>query len=1031
MHSIWNFFLQKKQFTYLVIGVIVIFGFFTYGIIPKESNPEIKIPVGIVTVVYPGASASDVEKLITNKIEDGLNGLDNLNKITSSSREGISSVLVEFQSNADPDKSIQKLKDEVTKLKPELPNAAEDPIVSEINFSDQPIFILSVSSDLPATDFVNLANNLKDEIKAVPGVSKVEVSGVRDRQVQVIIDNGRLSNYGLNLTDIASSISAMNTTLPVGDIIIDDIKYSLKFQGDITDTEQVKNIAIQTKTGNIVYLRDIAEVFDGVSDATTFSRFSQNGNPTEQSMTLSIYKKNGGDIINIGNSIKTKVAELQKTLLKDSKVLISFDTSKTIKDDLFHLLKTGIETITLVILLLFLTLGWREALVAALSIPLSFLITFIGLNYSGNTINFISLFSLILAMGILVDSGIVVVESIYTHFKKNGDKELSAKQMIKEYSWPLIAGTLTTAMVFVPLLSLSGVIGKFAVSIPYTIIFVLTASIFVALGLIPAIAVKIIKKTDSEIEEKQDKYFHQLQLWYKNKLGSIIDNKKWQNKFILMLCGGLILSILLPIFSFTKITFIPQSNSTYLYLDIETPKGTSLSQTDLIARAVEEKLYDDSQIESFITTVGSGSNFSRSFGRSTSGSNLANITVNLNKKNKETSTETLEYIKKETSDIKGVVIHISEPSGGPLTGPAVAIKLTGNDINTLNKVALRAEKVLGSIKGTRDVTSSFEESLPDFILSLNRDKAAEFGLNSSSVVQILRNSVYGITATKIRQDGKDIEVSVKTNLNPDGILSGKTNNTTLDSIEQIPINTIKGTILLGSLFDSSLKTGNSVIEHENGKRIITVSSSLYGDSTATEIVGEFMNHKAEVLDGVDNVVISSGGEIAEMTKTFTEMILALVVGMILMLVVLILEFDSFRYAFYTLFIIPLSLTGVLVGLTITGKALSFPVILGIIALAGVIVNHTILLIDSIHRKKHEHPDLSTKEIVVYAASTRIRPILLTTVSTVIGMIPLVFVNEIWGPLALTIMFGLLYSLLLTLFFIPIIVYRWPGKNNNK
>jgi len=1022
MNKIWFFFLEKKQFTYLLIAGILIFGFLAYLSIPKESSPEVKIPVGIVTTIYPGASASDVEKLVTDKIEDGLNNLSGLNKLTSTSRESVSIVTAEFEANADLDKSIQDLKSEVDKIKPELPEEANDPAVSEINFADQPIFIISISSELPPTEFSDLAENVKDELRSVSGVSRIEIGGSRAKQVQVIADKGKLALYNVSLGQVIAAVSGMNAAAPVGDITVDGVKYNLKFQGDITDPEVIKNLPVASRNGTPVFLRELANVYNGVAEPSSFSRFSVEGEPANQSITLSVFKKSGGDITEIGDEIKSRIETLKSGLLKDAEVLISFDQSKMIKDDLNHLLRSGFETIALIMIVLFITIGWRESFIAGLSVPLSFLIAFIGLQYSGNTINFISLFSLILAIGILVDSGIVVVESIYTRYKKHHDKERAAKETIEEYGWPLIAGTMTTIAVFIPLFFISGIVGKFIASIPYTTIFVLLASIFVALALVPILTIKVVKEGHSSLEEKQNAYTLRFQNWYREKLQGIIGNRKRENKFMGLLIGLFFLSFLLPITGLVKVVFFPQEDSDFIYLDLEKSKGTPLEETDMAVRGVEELLYDDPRIESFITAVGSGS----SFGSGGSGSNLANITLNLREDRSENSTEILESLKKKLEPIKTIQVKAMEPNSGPPVGAPIAIKLTGENLEDLDKASVEVERVLSTIKGTREITSSTKDDLPDFVLALNRDRASEFGLNAASVAQILRSSVYGVTATKVRSGGDDIEVVVKVNLNPNDKYGLKSSQTVLESINQLPVDTPSGQILLGSILDSSLKKGRSSITHEDNKRLVTVSGYLNEDITSAEVLSQF-NKKQETLKLPEGVTLSTGGETEEMQKTFKEMFYALLGGLVLMLIILVLEFNSLRYAMYVLAIVPLSLTGVFLGLALSRQALSFPSILGFIALAGVIVNHTILLIDSIDRLRKKDPNRNIRELVIEAATVRLRPIILTTITTVMGMVPLIFVSSIWGPLAFTVMFGLSFSLLLTLGFVPVLVSRWPGR----
>jgi HAE1 family hydrophobic/amphiphilic exporter-1 len=703
-----------------------------------------------------------------------------------------------------------------------------------------------------------------------------------------------------------------------------------------------------------------------------------------------------------------------------------------VSKDLTNLTETGLETVALVMLMLFLTIGWRESLVAGLSIPLSFVIAFTGLYLSGNTINFMSLFSLILAIGILVDSGIVVAEAIHTRIKLYGSAEGAAIASIKEYAWPLIAGTMTTVAVFAPLFFLSGIVGKFISSIPFTIIFVLIASIVVALGFVPLLAVLLTKDHKSRFEDMQEMWSERAQHWYKNFLGHMLDSRKAQNRFFAGLAIALVVAIAMPVTGLLKVAFFPQDDQDYAFVSIEKTQGTPLAKTDLSVREVEEILYASPYIESFVTTVGASSALSGSGGGA--GSKLANITVILPKGHKLSSTEVVEKLRVALAPVTSATVKVDQGNNGPPSGDPVVIKFMGDNLEDITAATDKAETILQTIKGTQDVTTSLRDDGTQFEIAIDRAKAAQVGLSASSVAQLLRVSVSGVTATTIKKAGTDIDIIVKTDLNPDFVNPEDTIKTNIDSIKGLPIATPNGTILLGSLITTTISESRAVINHEDKKRVATVSSKLTKDGNAIEITSEFQKREKE-LNLPETVTIKYGGDDEEVNKTFAEMGLALLAGMAGMLAILVLEFNSFRFAFYLLFTIPLSLIGVLGGLTITGQALSFSSMLGLIALAGVIINHAIILLDSIlHKLDHEREEIEAghsarnlRDVIVDASAIRLRPIFLTTVTTVIGMIPLAGVSALWGPLAFAIMFGLAFAMILTLVLIPVFFYRYPGK----
>lgn len=1009
---------------------LVITGFYSLVSIPKESAPEVVIPIGIVTTVLRGGSGEDVEKLITDKLEQEIANVENIDKVTSSSQEGISIITAQFNASADIDKSLQDLKDAVDRGKTELPTDAEEPNVSKVNFSEQPILILSISQDLSPAGLTALGDDLEKELKKIKGVSSVSITGTRKREVQVVVRKDKLEAYGLSLNQVIGSIQGANASLPIGSITVADVDYPIKFAGSIEETSEVPNVTFLTQSGTLVYLRDVAFIADGLESPKTFSRISVDGKPSENALTLNIYKKTGGDITVIGDAVKNRLEELKASTLSGANVVISFDGAELVSKDLRELTRVGFETVILVMLVLFLTIGWREALVAGLSIPLSFVIAFIGLYVSGNTINFISLFSLILAIGILVDSGIVVAEAIHTRIRKFGNVEDAAIASIQEYSWPLTAGTMTTVAVFAPLFFLSGVTGQFISSIPFTIIFVLVASIFVALGMVPLLATLLTKhkETPSRFGQLQEEWFIASQNWYKKFLGTILANRKTQNRFLAMLAIAFVVSLSLPITGILKVQFFPQDDQEFVIVSIEKPQGTPLLQTDISVRQVEEILYDQSYVESFVTTVGASSAFSAS--GSGSNTKVANITVLLRDDRDQSSTEIMEALREELSPLNEAIVKVDQGNNGPPSGAPVVITFKGTNLEELSLLTDQAEKILKSIPGTLDVETSLRDNGTQFEIIIDKAKAAQYGLTASQVAQILRASVSGINATTIKKQGTDIDILVKVDLNPNFVNPEDTIKTTLDAVKQLTISTPTGSVLLGSFVTTKISESLAVISHEDQKRIAQVTSKLDKDMTALEVVSAFKK-QAETLKIPNDVEIDYGGENEDVQKTFKEMAFALIAGMAGMLAILVLEFNSFRYASYLLLTIPLSLIGVLGGLTLTGQTLSFSSMLGLIALAGVIINHAIILLDSIlHRLDHEKVSdkpLGLATVIIESSAIRLRPIVLTTITTVVGMIPLAGVSALWGPLAFAIMFGLMFAMVLTLVLIPMFFYRYPGK----
>jgi len=1084
----WEFFIKNSKFAYLFLIALVGVGTYSLVAIPKESSPEVVIPIGVVSTVLPGAPASDIETLITNEIERGLNGLENVKEITSTSREGVSSVVVEFEADADLDESIQELKDEVDTIQQELPADAEDSFVSEVNFVDQPILTIAISADLSDFEFTILADAVENEVEAISGVSRVEAQGIRDREVTVIVDQAALARFNISLSEVTNAIRNANLTLPIGQIVNDGISYNVAFEGDITDTTQIANIGITNLGGQPVYVKDVAIIEDGLAPASSLSRLSINGAPSVNSVSFDIYKQSGGDITQIASAVNQRFEDLKAPgeILEGIDTIVVLDSGEQIVSDLIQLSRSGLQTVILVILLLIAAIGWREGLLAGTAIPLSFLFGFIGLYLSGNTINFLSLFALILGIGILVDSAIVMIEGINRKMKDNPniDKKDAAIQTIREFSSPLISGTLTTISMFVGLFIVSGVTGQFIASIPFTLIFLLLASLFVALAILPLIASSVLKRrSDTKMEQKQVEYAHRLETWYKAKISIFLDSEYRQRQFLALIFAGLVFALSLPVnlfggliaapliyfiglkisglkaetfwqkigksmgrlvsilvtvfISFTiagfvlpsynpvEVIFFEQSDVDFVIIELEYPEGTVKEVTDIGIRRVEEFLYDELEIDSFTVTVGSGSQF----GSGGSGEKFANIFINLNEERERSSTEIVEDLRTQTAVLNDLKVTVNQPSDGPPTGAAIIVKFLGDDLNEITKLANESAQIFRSLDGAVNVETSTNNNNTEFVLNLDRDKTAALGLNAFTVSQIARTAVFGTDATSLTTIDEDINVVVKLNVNnSNSVTTDNANVTTIGALENINIPTQSGTIALSELVTVSLRESSSVINHEDGKRVVTVTADVTADANAREvqtIALERINAELEIAPGV--TISTGGGETDESNQSFLELGLALLVGVVLMIGVLTLQFNSYLHTRYVLSILPYSLIGIMIGLAITTNPLSFPSIMGFIALSGIVVNNSILLIDMMNQLRIKSPTTPIREIVLEAGSNRLRPILLTTITTVIGMLPLTFAGDLWAPLAYAVMFGLIFSVIITLVLIPILYLRKPGE----
>jgi hydrophobic/amphiphilic exporter-1 (mainly G- bacteria), HAE1 family len=539
--------------------------------------------------------------------------------------------------------------------------------------------------------------------------------------------------------------------------------------------------------------------------------------------------------------------------------------------------------------------------------------------------------------------------------------------------------------------------------------------------MVPLIAIYITKHSSSNrFEELQETYTHKAQAWYRAQLVKFLKNKRAQRFFIWGLVIALILSLCLPFTGLLKVIFFPPEDVDYVFVEIEAKQGTPVAETDLFVRQAEEALYDKPYVESFTSTAGAGSAFT---GSGNAGSRFGNITVTLKKDRTEESAEIASDLRNTYAAIKDAKVTISELATGPASGAPVSIRFIGEDRDKLSIVASRAESLLRSIEGTRDVNSSSNTNATEVVLRIDRAKAAAAGVSLLSVGEVLRSAVFGSTATTITEAGTDVDIVIRLNVDPMAKDPSASPDITLDTLRNLSIPTQTGSsILLGSIISETLEPANVAIAHEDQERVETVTAYTEGKVTAGEIVMAFQARESE-LQIPQGVRISYGGETEDINQSFTEMGLAFIAGLVLMLSILVLSFNSVRYSLYLLSAVPLSLIGVIVGLTLTGQSLSFTSILGVIALAGVIINHAIILMDSMIHQLHTRTEGELIDIVADSAVSRFRPILLTTITTVVGMVPLSTISDFWSPLAFAIMFGLTFAMILTLVLVPTLFYR--------
>jgi len=1016
-----SFFIKRTAITWLLIIGILIMGAFSLTTIPQELQPEINIPFGSIITVLPGANPSDVELLITEPLEKEISGVEDIKNISSTSALGLSTIFIEFEANADIKERIQDIKDKVDSIKSELPEDTTEPIISKAEANSESIINFSIIGDRPLYELSKIAEEVKEELEDIKGVSKVKISGNQEKQIEVIIDNSKVETYGLNINQIANIIKYSDFNIPVGVITTDKLNYSIRIDNKITDLETIRNININKE----LKIKDIARVEENYSTQNLISKLSIKGNTAKQAITLQIYKTDSGNIIKVAENSKQKISELN--IDKDIEIAVSNDNSEFIKGDLDVLINSGKQTTILIILILFLALGLTEGILAGLSIPLTLLITITILKIEGMTINSLTLFSLVIALGLMVDTAIVIMEGVNEFMEKGYSGKEAAIKSVETYKWPLIAGTSTTIFAFAPMLLVSGILGEFLKALPITISAALISSLILSFTLIPSITASFLSKRKTHHKAILAPFFAKTGKAFEKLIQAILNKKIFRISTILIAITALTLSATLPASGALKVEMFPQTDFRLFIINIEAPKGLIIEESEKIAKKIEKELYEIKEIESFLTIIGTGQSQVATdivSLQQAGSSNLTNITVNLvaKEEREDKSYIIADKLRKKLEKYTEVKITVQEFTEGPPSDSPIALRITGKEINKLKEISNDIQNIISSIEGTENVNDDLAKGLNEFKFTLDREILSQHNLSGIEVASTIRNLIQGIEAKEIKLNDEDIKIIVKNDI------AEKNNSpeTSIRDIQNFEIQSPNGySVSLGQIADFDLINGFSSINHKDQDRIIKVKSDLAPNKNATTITEEIQK-QLENYELPSGYKIEFGGDTEDIEQSFQELFQSMVLAVLLIMFTLVLVFNSLSQPFIIILTLPLALIGVFPGLYLMGLNLSFPAFLGVVALTGVVVNDAIVLIDRINNNLKE--GIEFKKAITEAANARLQPIIMTTLTTVVGILPLALTNDFWAGLGFSLVFGLSAATMLTLIVIPVIYYMFEeGK----
>lgn len=1124
-----NWSLKNKTSVMIITLLIIFFGLGSYISMPKDLFPELKMPTIYVRTVYPGNSPIDIENLITRPLEKQIKSVDGIKNLKSTSVQDNSAIFVEFNTDVDVEEALKDVKDAVDKAKKDLPSDLDmDPMVMDIDFSEFPIMNINLSGDYSLDDLKKYAEDLQDELENLDEIKRVDLKGALKREINIVVDLPRMEAMELSFNDIENAIKFENMTMSGGDILLGENRRNIRVVGEFKNVSDIENIIVKHEMEKIVYLRDIAKVIDGYEEPKSFARLD--GLPV---VSLDVIKKSGENLLAATDKINLLIAEFKKTRFPaDLQVTITNDQSQNTRNQISNLENSIIMGVILVVLVLLFFIGLRNSMFVGIAIPLSMFMSFAILSIMGVSMNLVVLFSLILALGMLVDNAIVVVENVYRLYAEKGMSPIRAAwNGVGEIAIPIISSTATTLAAFFPLLFWKDLMGEFMKFLPMTLIIVLSASLFVALVINPVFLSNYIKKEDAEYKpnlKKALKYagfftglgilfllmgkiafgnlliafailtfintygLRPATIWFQNKLLPRLENF-YERTLRYWLSGKrpvLLIAVYLPllmIFSFVlmgirspKVLFFPENEPKYINVFLEAPIGTDITATDSIVKKIERQIFDLTQndkdiISSIVSNVGEGSNDPNEGPSQGNTPNKARITISFvefKKRNGKSSSEVMKKISENVKDYPGIRISVDKNREGPPVGKPINLEIIGEDFEKLLFLSDDIQRKIDdeNIPGIEGLKIDLEVSKPEMIVSIDREKARMFGLSTAQIGSALRNALFGKEISKFK-DGED-EYPIQLRLddyyryNIAALMNQKITfrDPTNGRISQVPISSV-------ATFYNSNTYGS--VKRKDLDRVITISSNVLEGYNATEI----NNKLKEILASYpmpEGYSYKFTGEQEEQAKSMAFLTKALLIAVALITLILVSQFNSVIKPFIIMISVFFSTIGVFLGLSIFN--MEFVIMMtgiGIVSLAGIVVNNAIVLIDYtdlVRKRKRQEKNMDdddilpleeAKEAIVEAGKTRLRPVMLTAITTVLGLVPLATGMNIdffglferfepdyytggdnaifWGPMSWTVIFGLTFATFLTLVAVPAMylitdkinrrVRKWQGKSH--
>jgi CzcA family heavy metal efflux pump len=1007
--SLLEFPIRRYPFTLIVFLCLAVLGWFAFANIAREEDPYFKLPAFFITAIYPGADPKDLERLVTKPIEDRIAELDDVKKIETTVVDGVSSIAVEFEADADADKKYDEVTREVNALRPELPPDIAEIEIRKVSPGLVNIVELAlVSDDAPYRELEDHARELKDALKAVDGIRTAESWGIPERELRVEVDLKRMAEIGVSPGRVIDALQSENANIPAGFLDLGPRSFSLKTSGAYTSLDEVRDSVVASAEGRSVRVRDIANVSWDTKPWSYFARFTG-----KRAVIVTANQKDGFNILTLSGRLDAAIERFESGLPKRIRLERGFDQSRNVDTRLSRLYTDFGIAIALVSLTL-LPLGWRAAGIVMVSIPLSLAFGLTVLYFTGYSLNQISIAGFVVALGLLVDDSIVVVENIARHLREGKTRSQAALEGTQQIFVAIIGCTATLIFAFVPLIALPGGPGKFIRVLPVTVMSAIVGSLLIALFIIPFVASRLLKENeDPHGNRLLQRVMGVIHRYYRPALHYCLARPK---ATVVVAIGGSILlsAALVPVIGSS---LFPKADTPQFLVNIEAPNGTSLSETDAAVRFVEDKLAKMPEVKTWFANVGHGNPqiYYNHIVRKDA-SNYGEIFVQLKKYDTRDTPRVLDELRTKLQRYPAARIYVKEfVNGSPISAP-IAVRVIGRDLDVLEKLSVQVEKLIQGTPGTRDVENPLKVARTNLRLAVDPQKASLLGVPTVEFDRAVRLSVAGVsTGTFKDPSGEQYDIVVRTPVGP---------RADLDALSQVRVPTLSGaTLPISQLATLEFSRAPIQIQRYNRERAATINSDVQRGFNTAKVTADVVK-RLEAVTWPRGYHYILGGEAQSSEEAFGGIGTAIIVAVFGIFAILVLEFGSFKSTLIVLTVVPLGVFGGLVMLLITGNSISFTAAIGFIALVGIEIKNSILLVDFTNQLREQGMGLD--EAIEQAGEVRFLPILLTSATAIGGLLPLAVQNiGLYSPMSWVIIGGLISSTLLARLVTPVMYKLTP------